>query len=394
MNTMYHALVRYATDKNLLTKPYHADVKFMWQLDLDMDGSLISPELVPLTSTRIVQGKERTDRGVIACVPRMTRTSGVSPMLGSDDISYVLGWAPEADGATDVKTQADATARHRSWHQLTQDWANSPEAKEDPVPASIVRFLNTGVGLVEQPEDWTPKDGILIRVAGGRATDAASASPFWTRYVQQAKGASRYGPCLICGHEGTLVDSLPQVVKGPLIPGGQSSGVAPISINESAYGYGLRKGLGQVPICTGCGQAIPTALNHLLTAPERSNQTPDAALVWWIEGTQDFNPLAVINTTTDAEVQDFVKRLASGRGAEVVLPTDHFNSITLSGNASRLVVQDWTQFPVTDLVSNVHAGSPTSALNRHGVMAASGTRCGNSLRLAAGSTPTSTDTTA
>ena len=356
MTTLYQALVRYANEHDLLEKPYYAPVRFLWQLDLNADGTLANPYLTPLTTTEIRRGKEQTVPGLTATVPRMTRTSGVSAMLGADDIAYVLGWCtPEADAAREVRAQAASDARHRAWGDLTRRWAYSPGAADDPIPQALVRFLNEGVKEIVRPDSWEPKDPVRVFVGGVPATEAASASEFWTSHVEATKGAGRTGVCLICGRNGSLVDTFAQPVKGPLVPGGQTSGVAPISINEAPYGYGLHRGLDHVPVCLTCAQALPTALNHLLSDRDAAHRTPDASTTWWVDGTATFDPFAVVTAPDDEAVADLISRVGTGAGTRQELTVDHFHALTVQGNASRLVIRDWTHLPLATLERNIRA---------------------------------------
>lgn len=362
MSTLFEALVKYARDHELLEKPYHAPARFLWQLDLSLDGSLVSRELTPLSTPREVRGKIKEERGRIVTVPRMTRTSGVSPMLGADDIAYVLGWVHEAPDQGDPaairaheKSVRDARQRHEAWSALTHQWAASPAAADDPIPHALAKFLESGVDQVVRPPEWTSKDGVIIHVGLVPASLADSASPFWTQHVEGAKGSSRVGLCLICGRSRAVVDTFAQPVKGPLIPSGQTSGVAPVSINEAVYGYGLRRGLEQVPICVDCAQAIPTSLNHLLSDPTRAHRSTSAATTWWVDGASDFNALDELSPPQDSAVAALIQRVHSGSGTRHTLDVEQFYAVTLEANAARMVIRDWTHLPLTTLQENVLA---------------------------------------
>lgn len=362
MTTLFEALVKYARDNELLEKPYHAPARFLWQLDLNPDGSLASRELTPLSTQREVRGKIKEERGRVVTVPRMTRTSGVSPMLGADDIAYVLGWVQDAPDPGDSaairaheKSVRDAYQRHEAWSALTRQWAASPAAAHDPIPHALAAFLDSGVDRVLRPAEWTPKDGIIIHVGLVPAPTAASASQFWTQHVEGTKGSSRVGLCLICGTSGPVVDTFAQPVKGPLIPSGQTSGVAPVSVNEAVYGYGLRRGLEQVPICVNCAQAIPTSLNHLLSDSTRAHRSSDAATTWWVEGPSDFNALDELSPVQDSAVAALIQRVHSGSGTRHALDLEQFYAVTLEANAARMVVRDWTHLPLITLQQNVLA---------------------------------------
>lgn len=349
MTTLFASLVRYANDRDLVEKPYHAPTRFIWQLDLNADGSLASVDLTPLTTERLVRGKQKVDRGRVVNAPRMMRTVNISPMLGGDDIGYVLGWA---DTETDSEV-AKMRQRHAAWVALTNDWAASGEAAGDPIPAALAAFAATGVEQVRRPDAWTSKEPVLIHVAGVPATAAGSASAFWSGHVERAKGSARRGLCVVCGLRGQLVETLAQPVKGGLIPGGQTSGVAPLSINEAVYGYALRKGLGHVPVCISCAQAIPASLNHLLSDPSRAHRSDMATTAWWVEGPEEFDAMNALQPPDDAAVRSLVDRVEAGASISHRLILEQFHSVVLEANAARMVVRDWTHLPVAELQVNI-----------------------------------------
>lgn len=354
MTTLYQALVRYANDRILLARPYYADLRFLWQLELTGDGSLANTNLIPLDAgVDKVSGPNKTP-GRLASAPSMKRTSGISAILGADGIDYVLGWYDATDDpVTREKSRRDSVARHAAWGDLMRKWASSPLAAGDPVPAAVVRFLDEGVADVQPPEKWTAKDRVLIRVDGALVTDSASASAFWTQHVEGKKGSDRRGYCLVCSHYSPLVSTLPQSVKGTLIPDGHTSGVAPISINEAVYGFDLRKGLDHVPVCVACAQAIPVALEHLLADSSRTHRTPRSATTWWIEGGGGSDLLSMLSPPSDNDVKQLIARVAEGRGTHRALPVQHFHALTLEANGPRMVVRDWTHLPLIELQTNI-----------------------------------------
>lgn len=357
MTTLFQALVRYAVERDLLARPYYADQPVLWQLELKGDGSLVNDELVPLLREVDRKGRVSKVPGRVQVAPTINRTRGIAAILGADGFDYVLGWYDHvADNPTATeKGRRDSALRHQAWVDLMREWAASPMAKDDPIPHAVVRFLESGIDRVVPPEKWKAKDRVLIRVDGQLATESPSAASFWALHVESKKGADRRGHCVICSRFSPLVSTLPQSVKGTLIPGGRSSGVAPISINEAVYGFDLRKGLGHVPVCLSCAQAIPVALEHLLSQPNNSHRTPQAATTWWVEGGQPLDLIELLAPPTDAEVRDFIDRVASGVGTERGFDVDHFHALTLEANGPRLVVRDWTHLPLATLEANILA---------------------------------------
>lgn len=362
MKGLYQALVKYADIAGVVEKPHHNEAKFHWQLDLNLDGSLAADVLTPLTTPRLVGKKERIDSFAVRVVPRTTRTSGVSPMLASDDIAYVLGWVETPDrqpgeseedwAKAQRKREISSRERHATWRQLTEEWAEFARAQDDPIPHALLRFLDNHVHEVQRPEQWSSKDGVFVRVAGVAASESPTAARFWSQRID-AKKAATQGLCLICGRYGSLVETFPAQVKGPLIPQGQSSGVAPISINEFAYGYGLRKGLGQVPVCVQCSLAAIGALNKLLSDDEHRSWNSESVTIWWVEEPQQHNHALIIDEAKPEQIVELIETVESGKKHPGTLDLAEFHSLTLQGNASRMMVRDWTHMPVEELQRNI-----------------------------------------
>ncbi|MDO5684114.1 MAG: type I-C CRISPR-associated protein Cas8c/Csd1 [Propionibacteriaceae bacterium] len=355
MSTLYQALVRYADDHQLLARPYYADLRALWQLDLNADGSLASRHLTAIDAEPDKNGNPGKVPGRIFSSPTMKRTSGIAAILGADGLDYVLGWhepVPD-DPAAEAKARADSAARHAAWADLMRAWAASPLAAEDAAPQAVARFLDDGVRHVERPAKWGAKDRVRIRVNGHPVTDSASAAAFWAQHVEAKKTSDRRGFCLVCSRYATLVATLPQSVKGTLIPDGHTSGVAPISINEAVYGFDLRKGLGQVPVCVACAQAIPVALENLLASTSHTHRTPRSATTWWIEGTAPIDFWSWETPASDSDVRELIHRIAAGSGTDEAEQLDHFHALTLEANGPRLVVRDWTHMPLTELQDNI-----------------------------------------
>lgn len=363
MTGLYQALVKFADQMGVVEKPHHQMVKFQWQLELHADGSLASPVLTPLTSSITRGRKEIVAPYKEHLVPRSNRASGIFPMLGADDIAYVLGWADHparGDESQDeweeqqAKRQASAAARHRAWSEQARAWTVSA-ADTDAVPAAVVAFLDEHIQELERPDSWTSKDGVYIRVAGEPAAESTSVVEFWSRQVEAKKGAGRSGVCLICGCTRSLVERFPVQIKGPLLPNGQSSGVAPVSINESAYGYGLRTGLEHVPVCMSCSLAVIGSLNYLLSSDEHRSGSGDWASVWWVDERVQRDPTRVVDDPQLKDVAELFERLESGSNLGNQLDLSEFHSLTLQGNAARMVVRDWVHMPVHLLQENIAA---------------------------------------
>lgn len=325
-------------------KAYHQNTKFVWLLSLNASGQ---PQgvLQPLEATQTGRnGKTRVVRGVSHFTPSLKRTAGVSPLLPHDGIGYVLGWS-------DPASKPDRVAQcHRAWASLVRSWATDTGAA-DPIAQALLSFLNHAQA-VPRPDEWTSKDNVLIQVEGINAHEAATLVPFWTNHVEGAKSGGSQGLCLVCGDRGTLVDTLPQPVQGPLIPGGQASGIAPISVNASAFGYNLSTGLSHTPVCTKCAQAIPAALNHLLSDSSRTHRGVTTTTTWWVTGDRPWDANPLLDDPQPQQIKALHDAVHTGSRARTV-DMARWNGLVLGANGPRMIVHDWTNLPLITVQTNL-----------------------------------------
>lgn len=312
-----------------------------WSLQLTADGALESVDLLPLEEPD--QGR-RSKLGRLIEIPHASRTSGVAPCLGADDIQYVLGWV-------DDKSKPDRVrAAHDAFVALHEDFAAA--YPDDRVARAIRAFYVSGaVTRVRRPAAWTSKDSVVITVDGARSVASDNLWRYWSQVVEGRKsgtsqgGEARRGVCLVCGQVGPLLDRLPQQLPKALVPGADQD-VALVSANKAIHTYDFSEGLGTSPICTGCGQRAVTNLGTLLTDRTHTFKFTGqrTALVWWTVGDGDTRLIRLLNTTA-ARIAAELDSVLDGKPAP---PSnkDRFLSTTVSGNVSRLVVHDWLDMPL------------------------------------------------
>ncbi len=345
MRTMYGELVDYAATLPDV-KPYHQETRFTWLLQLGADGSLAARELTELTtSTSDRKGRSKLVVGVWHSTPSVVRSSGVEALVPYDGLGYVLGWCDESSKPDRV---ADS---HQAYRDLVIEWATH-EGVDDPIAQALQSFVHQSPEI-QRPERWTSKDNVLVQVDGVNAHAAPSLVGYWVRHVEERKGSGEHGTCLICGRSGALIETIPQMVKGPYVPGGQSSGVAPISINAAPFGFDLTVGLVHVPICTACARSIPLALNSLLSDERRVRRSKDAATTWWIAGETQFDVFTLLDQAREEDIASLFDSVGSGVASQGQMDVARFNSLVISGNGPRLVVNDWTSLPLDELRANV-----------------------------------------
>ncbi|WP_438388990.1 type I-C CRISPR-associated protein Cas8c/Csd1 [Actinopolyspora saharensis] len=340
-------LVEYAK-QHTTTQPFHRRREFRWQLALYSENHR-EPRLASL-----VDPDDKKSRGPAHLTPAVTRTVGVAPQLGADDVQYVLGWG---DDNTDPERVSQC---HEAFVRLIEAWANSAADTDDA--ARIVRefYANGGVDELAVPQEpYTAKQGVLITVDEVPIIEHESLRRFWVQEVARRKSGGNEGLCLVCGHHAPLAETIPGKLAKRLVPGAGND-PALVSVNEMVFGYGLTKGLRNTPICFDCGDAVNTGLTHLLDS-EHVVRFPrqDSAMAWWALGEPDDDFLSAMSTRPNADsVNRLISRMHNGQLGDAgkraeEFSGDRFCSVTLGGNSSRVVIRDWIDRPLEEVKDNL-----------------------------------------
>lgn len=332
--------------------PFFKQREFQWQLELSSETGAC--ELVDL------RGPDHRGRisGKKHAVPAVTRTVGVAPHLGADDAQYVLGWGDETTKPERVQQC------HAAFVELFRRWAATVGEGGDAQARSAARTVcdfYDGGGLSEEyrPSDLAAKHGVLIVVDGTPITVRPELARFWAREVTSRKGSATAGVCLVCGHHGSLLDTIPGNVSKTLVPGATNS-AALVSVNAVSFGYELATGLRHTPVCVDCGNAVNTGLTELLSGQHvLQMDTQDTALTWWTVGEErpEVGMLMPGRPDPDA-VHQLLGQLHTGqlqRAAEAAdrHGSDRFCSLTVSGNSARIMVRDWIDVPLPRILTHL-----------------------------------------
>ncbi len=336
-------LVEYSEDHGG-AKPFHRERLFSWQLNLDGDGKLVSPDLQPLTAID-PKGKSRA---IPHTTPSAVRAFGIAPHLAADDVQYVLGWDDP-----DTKP-ARVTQCHAAFVDLTQRWADSDEGQHDPIAQAVAAFYRSGaLGELRKPESYTAKQGVVINVGGVPAHRSTSVVPFWSAEVTRRKGGGVEGLCLVCGRVRPLLDTVPGKVAARFVPGA-SNDAALVSINERVFGYGLSMQLGSTPLCVVCGEAMTAALVDVLGSGNAAYYGgQDSRLAWWVTGGAGAEEVDLLDGPDPERISALLQSVQRGHTPDPALRTEVFCSLTVGGNVARVMVRDWVQMPLPELRRNI-----------------------------------------
>jgi len=342
-----------------------------WVISLDANGNLLG--FTPTGDDR--RGKEfsapQTSRPKVA--------GGIAEFL-ADGVTAVFGFDsdPEKDKDNEkrrrdrdrnnadkrddfwrqIQTAFDVT-RHSSLQSLLDfrrkhladvdflKW----EARDNQKPAW---WLKTAAGNEVKlgPENFT------FEVAGKLLIeDEEAMRPYWRKIHQQEISdrteAVEKGLCLITGAADVpIAPTHNPKIKG--VPNAQPTGAAIVSFDKPAFtSYGLDQSY-NAPASIEASTAYSVALNWLLNQRKHNLRLGGTVVCFWARDTEEATDIfaELFEQPKPETVQRFLT--SPFRGAEHHgVKSDEFYSVTLAGNAGRIVVRHWMQCPLEMATDNL-----------------------------------------
>ncbi len=338
-------------------------------LEIASDGSFLG--VVPTTHEE-TRGKRSVTLANPMAVPRspVNRNSGHHPLIGTDDIGYVLGPGPWTKTAVEREKQE---AHHEAFVRLI---GRAATETNDPALQACVEFYNQP-DQVEKARDVLreAKAGILVALsAGGPLIKRDAVQAFWRRHyraaydqrvesksgVKRNKSKAGHAPdpiledkaganvfeCLLSGTVGRIAPTH-EAVKGLGNLGGQSKGVALMSFDKESFrSYGWEQNQNS-PVSPDRAMAYVLALNHLLKFDNgHRHDVASVGFIYWLRNAEPFDWYSLLDAADPSQVEALL-RFDPGADPN----PNQFYMAGLSGNGGRLRVRYW----VTDSVNHVKA---------------------------------------
>lgn len=333
---------------------YYRNDNVRWALSLDAQGQVKSVDSAGTPGLASLADSGHP-KGILMATPYINRTgTKPPPMLLVDTLQYVL--AEPADDSDEAR--AEAERRHQAYVSLIEQWADHAPQEDAAVARAVVAFFQRqGHRGIAAPEKANHKDTVALRVQGRWAHETDSAAQWWRAVVAQRKsGDAGQGVCLSCGQEGPLLNTLPGVIKAGVIPDptGRVMNTVLVSVNKPAQGRGGRTQLADIPVCDKCGSTAMAVLNTLLAAHEHRYRTSDSVTVWWLKRPAPTSLFRSLREAQPEDIRALYDELARPHTGLTETPTDpnDFYALTLSANQSRVVVRDWLDVPLTDVLEH------------------------------------------
>lgn len=365
------ALYDLARKEKLVSDPDFAFAPIAWLVTVSPAGKLLGIE-----DTRAMSGEGRTKPKLLAkafSIPRQPgRTSGDRAFFLCDKSEYALG---VASGPNDGAARAPEKLANRFTLFRAQLKACLDATGDDGVRAvwTMLEDVAAGRQVVRLADDCASNDQFAFVYEPDVDTlvhQRPAVQAYWRALRKGSENPvtdARF-TCLVTGEAIDAPGNFPKVKN---VPGGQSSGVPLVSFNASAFtSYGLDSNE-NAPISRAAAEACATALDRLLhpafpdPQPGRSGYTmprrnlrlsADTAVCYWSSSPQSDQFLdlfrSVLEVVDVAQVGDVYQSLWRGRPVAIDDPAA-FYALTLSGAQGRMIVRDWFETSVAEVVVNI-----------------------------------------
>ncbi len=332
-------LAEYADRLSDLPPPMYQRVAARYLLRLNADGHPHGPIIDRQT-------KEQK-RGPEVVAPHIKRSSGIASKLIVDTGEYVFGIPRPASNSRPASDPERVRKQHEKYITLLRQCI---EQTRNATVQAILRGLTELRDEVEFPEAFDPGENIAIQVEGHDPTADGEIQAFWAQAAAVGNDENLM-QCLVCGQMRPPVERLPIAIKG--IPGGQTSGMALISANASAFeSYGLKASL-IAPTCEDCGLRFGNALNALLGDDATHLRVPPVAYIFWTKEVTEFSPVSLLSDARPEDVTHFLETPWRGKVTATGMDVAPFYAAVLSASGARVVVRDWLETTLEEAQDNL-----------------------------------------
>jgi CRISPR-associated protein Csd1 len=318
-----------------------------WLLEISRQGTFLNTTPRMTTETR---GKKQVQLPMQMSVPRspVNRVTGEHPLLGTDDIAYVLGvgpWTPNK-----IADRMKAVRHHEAFVSLI---AKAATETGDVVLTSCVSFYANAeeVEKARSALREAIKPGTLVALSVGEPlVEREAVQQFWRKHYQ-AEFDQRMdgidGECMISGRLGPIAPTH-EKIKGVSSLGGQASGVALISFDKEAFrSYGWEQNRNS-PVSPDRALAYVLAINNLLRDNKRRKDRGGIGFLHWLKNPADIDVPDFLEVADPKQVADL---LDSDPAADP--DPNRFYMVGVSGNGGRLRVRYWADIALTDVRKNL-----------------------------------------
>ena len=342
-----------------------------WVISLDAEGNLLG-----FTPT----GDDK--RGKEFSAPQTSRAKnagGVAEFLW-ESITGVFGLDPEPEQYKDnekkrrERDQNNAAKCDEFWRQIQTAFDDT----QHPALQALLNFRRKHLANIDflkweardnQKPAWWLKtaagdevklgaENFTFEVAGKLLIeDKETLRPYWRTIYQQELNdkteAVEKGLCLITGTTDVpIAPTHNPKIKG--VPNAQPTGAAIVSFDKPAFtSYGCDQSY-NAPASIEASTAYAVALNWLLDQPRHHFKLGGTVVCFWARDSEEATNIFadLFEKPRPETIHRFLTSPLRGTEHHGV-NTDEFYSVTLAGNAGRIVVRHWLQCPLETATNNL-----------------------------------------
>jgi CRISPR-associated protein Csd1 len=317
-----------------------------WLLEISRQGTFLNTTPRMTAETR---GKKQVQVPMQMSVPRspVNRNSGEHPLLGTDDIVYVLGvgqWTPDKSA-----DKEKATKHHEAFVALIGKAA--AETGDAALGACAHFYANRD--QVERARNalMDAKPGTLVALSVGEPlVEREAVRQFWREHYQAASTESvegNVGECMISGALGPIAPTHPKI-KGVSNLGGRAE-VGLMSFDKEAFrSYGWKQNQNS-PVSPDRAMAYVLAFNDLLKQDKgRRKDIAGIGFLYWLKNPVDLDALDLMDRADPSQVKNL---LSFDPQSEP--DANRFYMVAVSGNGGRLRVHHWADLALTRVKENL-----------------------------------------
>jgi len=318
-----------------------------WLLEISRQGTFLNT--TPRMTTKAL-GKKQVQIPMQMSVPRspVNRNSGEHPLLGTDDIAYVLGigsWTPDKSA-----DKEKAEKHHEAFVALI---GKASVETGDAALATCVRFYANAEEVEKARNSLREaKPGTLVALSVGEPlVERESVRQFWRKHYQAAfdeRMEGSDGECMISGKFGPIAPTH-EKIKGVSSLGGQAAGVALMSFDKEAFrSYGWEQNRNS-PVSPDRALAYVLAFNDLLKQDKgRRKDIAGIGFLYWLRNSSDLDALDLMDRADPEQVK---KLLSFDPRSEP--DANRFYMVAVSGNGGRLRVRHWADLALVKVKENL-----------------------------------------
>jgi CRISPR-associated protein Csd1 len=318
-----------------------------WLLEISRQGTFLNATPRMMAKTL---GKKQVQVPMQMNVPRspVARNSGEHPLLGTDDIAYVLGvgqWTP------DKKADKEKAEKH---HEAFISLVGKAAAETmDAALQSCVHFYANAEEVEKARHALREaKPGALIALSVGEPlVEREAIQQFWRKHYQTESDGRMEGlddECMISGKLGPIAPTH-EKIKGVSSLGGQAAGVALMSFDKEAFrSYGWEQNRNS-PVSPDRAMAYVLAFNDLLKQDKRRRRDRGGiGFLYWLRNPGDIDVFDVLEEADPKQVADLLDFDPSANP-----DSNRFYMVGVSGNGGRLRVRHWANLALTEVKKNL-----------------------------------------